>query len=81
MAHKKAGGTTKGNRDSRAKRLGIKVYGGQAVKSGQIIVRQKGTKFYPSQGVAIGRDFTLFSTKGGTVSFKNRLGKKFVAVT
>lgn len=81
MAHKKAGGTTRGNRDSRAKRLGVKVYGGQKVEAGRIIVRQKGTKFYPSWGVAMGRDFTLFARRRGTVLFKNRLGKKFITVT
>lgn len=81
MAHKKAGGTTKGNRDSQSKRLGVKIFGGQKVAIGQIIVRQKGTKFYPSSGVEMGRDFTLFATKEGTVLFKSRLGKKLVSVT
>lgn len=80
MAHKKSGGTTAGNRDSIGKRLGIKVFGGQKIKPGQIIVRQKGSKFFPGNGVGRGRDFTLFATKSGIVKFGQRLGKKIVAV-
>jgi len=80
MAHKKAGGTTRGNRDSKAKRLGVKIYGGQEITPGRIIVRQKGTKFYPGAGVKMGRDFTLFASKQGTVLFKTRFGKKVVVV-
>jgi len=81
MAHTKAQGAVKGNRDSRAKRLGVKVYGGQKAKQGSIIVRQKGTKFKPGGNVLMGKDYTLFSTVEGIVKFKTLLGKKFVEVT
>ena len=80
MAHTKAQGSVKGNRDSRAKRLGIKKYGGQTVTTGNIIVRQKGTKFMPGDGVSMGKDFTIFALLDGTVSFKTKLGKKVVNV-
>ncbi len=80
MAHTKAQGAVKGNRDSRAKRLGVKVYGGQKVTPGSIIVRQKGTKFKPGKNVLMGKDFTLFSVTNGAVKFKTLLGKKFVEV-
>ena len=80
MAHTKAQGAVKGNRDSIAKRLGVKVYGGQNVSAGNIIVRQKGTKFYPGKNVSMGKDFTLFSLAQGKVSFKTLNGKKFVEV-
>ena len=80
MAHTKAQGSVKGNRDSRAKRLGVKVYGGQNAKAGSIIVRQKGTKFKAGSNVMMGKDYTLFSTIAGVVKFKNLLGKKFVEV-
>jgi len=80
MAHKKAGGTTKGNRDSIAKRLGVKIYGGQKIDAGKIIVRQKGTKFHPGEGVGIGRDFTLFAKKEGIVVFGYKKGRKIVKV-
>lgn len=80
MAHTKAQGSVKGNRDSRAKRLGIKKYGGQTVTTGNIIVRQKGTKFKPGDGVSMGKDFTIFALLDGTVSFKTKLGKKVVNV-
>jgi large subunit ribosomal protein L27 len=80
MAHKKAGGTTKGNRDSLAKRLGVKIYGGQKVTPGKIIIRQKGTKFHPGEGVGIGRDFTLFAQKEGLVVFGQRKGRRIVKV-
>ena len=65
MAHVKAGGVAKGNKDSVSKRLGVKVYGGQIAKSGSIIVRQKGTKIYPGLGVNMGKDFTIFSVASG----------------
>ena len=81
MAHTKAQGAVKGNRDSRAKRLGVKVYGGQKAKQGSIIVRQKGTKFKPGGNVLMGKDYTLFSTVEGIVKLKTLLGKKFVEVT
>lgn len=70
MAHKKAGGSTGLGRDSISKRLGIKVYGGQLVKDGGIIVRQRGTRFYPGDNVMAGGDDTLFATTAGTVQFK-----------
>lgn len=81
MAHTKAQGAVKGNRDSRAKRLGVKVYGGQKVMPGNIIVRQKGTKFKPGENVSMGKDYTVFSLIEGVVKFKTLLGKKFVEVT
>ena len=80
MAHTKAQGSVKGNRDSRAKRLGVKVYGGQKVKSGGIIVRQKGTKFSAGNNVSMGKDYTLFSVVEGVVKFKSLLGKRFIEV-
>lgn len=80
MAHTKAQGAVKGNRDSRAKRLGVKIYGGQKVTAGSIIIRQKGTKFRPGTGTSMGKDFTLFSLVDGTVTFKTLKGKQFVEV-
>ena len=80
MAHTKAQGSVKGNRDSRAKRLGVKIYGGQNVKAGGIIVRQKGTKFSPGKNVSMGKDYTLFSVIDGIVKFKSLLGKKIIDV-
>lgn len=80
MAHTKAQGSVKGNRDSIAKRLGVKLYGGQKVRVGNIIARQKGTKLFPGDGVSIGRDFTLFAIKDGIVNFKNLNSKKIVEV-
>ncbi len=80
MAHVKAGGTTKGNRDSRSKRLGVKLYGGQKASVGNILVRQKGTKAHAGTGVAMGKDFTLFATTAGVVKFKHMYGKKIVSV-
>lgn len=80
MAHTKSAGTTKGNRDSISKRLGVKIFGGQKALSGNIIVRQKGTKVFPGEGVKIGRDFTLFAVREGLVKFKTKLGRSFVEV-
>ncbi len=80
MAHTKAQGSVKGNRDSRAKRRGIKLYSGEKTKSGSIIVRQKGSKFFPGDGVQMGRDFTLFAIKEGTVNVKTLNGKKYIEV-
>lgn len=80
MAHIKSGGTTKGNRDSVSKRLGVKAYGGQMVKSGNIIIRQKGTKYHPGNGTMMGNDFTIFSIETGKVNFKKHLGKQVVEV-
>jgi large subunit ribosomal protein L27 len=69
MAHKKAGGSSRNGRDSQAKRLGVKVFGGQGISAGAIIVRQRGTQFHPGTNVGIGRDHTLYSKVDGTVKF------------
>ena len=69
MAHKKAGGSTRNGRDSNPKYLGVKLYGGQAVEAGNIIVRQRGIQFHPGPGVGLGRDHTLFALVDGTVDF------------
>ena len=70
MAHKKAGGSSRNGRDSAGRRLGVKKFGGQIVISGNIIVRQRGTKFHPGSNVGIGKDHTLFATSNGKVLFK-----------
>ncbi|MDZ4785661.1 MAG: 50S ribosomal protein L27 [bacterium] len=75
MAHKKAAGSTKNGRDSAGKRLGIKVYGGEVVKAGNILVRQRGTTFHPGRNVGVGRDYTLFALKDGVVKFQKSLRK------
>jgi large subunit ribosomal protein L27 len=80
MAHTKAQGAVKGNRDSRPKRRGVKVYGGSKVTPGNIIVRQVGSRFNAGQGVEMGRDFTLFAIAEGTVHYKTLNGKKVVEV-
>ncbi|MEP0191410.1 MAG: 50S ribosomal protein L27 [Erythrobacter sp.] len=81
MAHKKAGGSSRNGRDSEAKRLGVKKFGGQDVIGGNILVRQRGTKFYPGVNVGIGRDHTLFALENGVVRFhKGKLGRKYVSV-
>jgi large subunit ribosomal protein L27 len=72
MAHKKAGGSSRNGRDSQAKRLGVKVYGGEAIGAGSIIVRQRGTQFHPGDNVGIGRDHTLFALASGHVRFETR---------
>lgn len=77
MAHKKAMGSTQNGRDSVAKRLGVKVYGGQSVLAGGIIIRQKGNKFWPGENVQQGHDFTLFATKEGEVSFQEKRRVRF----
>jgi large subunit ribosomal protein L27 len=69
MAHKKAGSSTRNGRDSNPKYLGVKIYGGQVVEAGNIIVRQRGTQFHPGAGVGLGRDHTLFALVDGTVKF------------
>ena len=69
MAHKKAGGSTRNGRDSNPKYLGVKIYGGQAIEAGNIIVRQRGTQFHPGPAVGLGRDHTLFALKDGVVNF------------
>lgn len=81
MAHTKASGVTKGNRDSAAKRLGAKIFSGQKVISGNIIVRQRGSQFNPGPGTKLGGDDTLYAIKEGVVKFYQRLGKKIVSVT
>ena len=82
MAHKKAGGSTRNGRDSESKRLGVKIFGGQAIRAGSIIVRQRGTRFHPGDNVGIGRDHTLFATADGVVKFqiKGPRNRKFVSV-
>ncbi|OGD84611.1 50S ribosomal protein L27 [Candidatus Curtissbacteria bacterium RBG_13_40_7] len=80
MAHKKGGGATAKNRDSAGKRLGVKVFGDQSIKAGNIIVRQRGTKFFPGTGTKIGRDHTIFAIVEGIVKFRKRLAKLFVEV-
>jgi len=76
MAHKKAGGSTKNGRDSNPKMLGVKRFGGQIVKAGEIIVRQRGTEFHPGKNVGIGRDHTIFSKIAGTVTFEYKDQKR-----
>lgn len=82
MAHKKAGGSTRNGRDSNAKRLGVKMFGGQVVKAGNIIVRQRGTKFHAGDNVGCGKDHTLFATAEGKVVFqvKGPKKRKFVSI-
>jgi len=81
MAHKKAGGSSRNGRDSAGRRLGVKKFGGEAVIAGNIIVRQRGTKYYPGTGVGIGKDHTLFAIADGRVAFRDgKLGRKFVHV-
>jgi large subunit ribosomal protein L27 len=77
MAHKKAGGSTDNGRDSNAKRRGVKLFGGQTARPGNIIVRQKGTKWFPGEGVSMGRDFTIFATVDGKVHFTTKRQMKF----
>jgi large subunit ribosomal protein L27 len=83
MAHKKGGGSTRNGRDSNSKRLGIKKFGGEFVIPGNIIVRQRGTKFHPGENVGIGKDHTIFATTEGYVIFermRNRSGQKQISV-
>ena len=80
MAHKKAGGSSRNGRDSQSKRLGVKKFGGEAVIGGNIIVRQRGTKFHPGQNVGKGKDDTLFATADGKVKFGSRAGRKVVNI-
>ena len=80
MAHKKAGGSTRNGRDSAGRRLGIKKFGGELVIPGNIIVRQRGTKFYPGKNVSIGKDHTIFATINGKVTFKKTRVRTFVSV-
>ena len=82
MAHKKAGGSSRNGRDSNAQRLGVKRFGGELVKAGSIIVRQRGTKFHPGENVGVGKDYTLFAKADGHVTFqvKGPLGRKYVSI-
>lgn len=82
MAHKKAGGSTRNGRDSESKRLGVKLFGGQAVKAGNILVRQRGTKFHAGYGVGLGKNHTLFAKVDGVVKFetKGAFGRKYVSI-
>jgi len=82
MAHKKAGGSTRNGRDSESKRLGVKCFGGQQVAAGNIILRQRGTKFHPGQNVGLGKDYTIFAKVPGVVKFevKGPKNRKYVSV-
>ena len=81
MAHKKAGGSSRNGRDSAGQRLGVKMFGGQKIEGGNVIVRQRGTQFYAGENVGMGKDHTLFALTDGVVRFhKGKLGRKFVSV-
>jgi len=81
MAHKKAGGSSRNGRDSAGQRLGVKKFGGEVIEAGNVIVRQRGTKFYPGENVGMGNDHTLFATTDGNVSFKTGYKRRqFVSV-
>ena len=77
MSHKKSGGSTDNGRDSIAKRLGVKIFGGQAVKAGGIIIRQRGTKYFPGDNVGMGKDYTIYALEEGVVEFTEKKMKKF----
>jgi len=77
MAHKKAGGSSKNGRDSQSKRRGVKRFGGETVKAGEILIRQKGTKFRVGENVGMGRDFTIFATTSGVVEFSEKAVRRF----
>jgi len=81
MAHKKGLGSSRNGRDSESKRLGVKIFAGQEVKAGMIIVRQRGTRFRPGEGVGLGRDHTIFATREGVVEFRRSGDKRFISVT
>ncbi len=81
MAHKKAGGSSRNGRDSAGRRLGVKKFGGEAVIPGNILVRQRGTKWWPGEGVGLGRDHTIFAVREGNVTFHKGLkGRTFISV-
>lgn len=81
MAHKKAGGSSRNGRDSAGRRLGVKLFGGQSALAGNIIVRQRGTQWWPGQNVGMGRDHTLFALTEGTVTFRKGLkGRTFISI-
>jgi large subunit ribosomal protein L27 len=80
MAHKKAGGSSRNGRDTAGRRLGVKLFGGQDAKSGNIIIRQRGTQYYPGENVDMGRDHTIFATSEGKVVFREKAKKMYVSV-
>ena len=80
MAQKKAGGSSRNGRDSAGRRVGVKKFGSEFVEPGNILVRQRGTKFYPGKNVGMGRDHTLYSVATGTVLFYKRMGRQFITV-
>jgi large subunit ribosomal protein L27 len=80
MAHKKAGGSSRNGRDTAGKRLGVKKFGGEAVIPGNILVRQRGTKWHPGKNVGLGRDYTIYAMVEGRVQFKERDGRVFISV-
>ena len=80
MAHKKGGGSSRNGRDSNSKRLGVKAFGGQQVTAGSIIVRQRGTRIHPGDGVGKGGDDTLFALRDGTVTFRSSRGRRFATI-
>lgn len=77
MSHKKAGGSTRNGRDSVAKRLGVKLYGGQTAVAGNIIIRQRGTQYFPGKNTKLGKDYTIYATVDGLVSYTEKKLKKF----
>ncbi|HZJ88651.1 MAG TPA: 50S ribosomal protein L27 [Sphaerochaeta sp.] len=80
MAKKKGGGSSRNGRDSNAQRMGVKRYGGQQVKAGEVLVRQRGTKIHPGLNVGCGRDFTLFAKEQGKVLYHTRRNRKYVSI-
>jgi large subunit ribosomal protein L27 len=81
MAHKKGGGSSRNNRDSQSKRLGVKKFGGESVRAGNIILRQRGTRFHPGRNVGLGKDHTIYATIDGFVKFEHgRGGRKHISV-
>ena len=83
MAHKKAGGSTRNGRDSRSKRLGVKRFGGELVKAGNILIRQRGTRFHPGTNVGCGKDYTLYALSDGHVMFERKgpLNKSYISIS
>jgi large subunit ribosomal protein L27 len=80
MAHKKGGGSVRNGRDSAGQRLGVKCFGGEAVRAGNIIMRQRGTKFHPGENVGLGRDYTIYASIDGFVKFEVSRDKKYISV-
>ncbi len=80
MAHKKGGGSSRNGRDSNAQRLGVKRFGGQAVKAGEILVRQRGTNIHPGKNVGLGKDYTLFALVAGNVAYISRNNRKYATI-